>query len=133
MALPPEPGKKVLDHGEAEAQRQAACPGLSLTPIRYSKILHFVRHGEGYHNVAGRLDHANYKSFDYLDAHLTATGWRQVRRQHQLKHGTASRWHLPPVRHRLPPSAHSFRVRRSGWECTHGPCGCRWSLSSLPH
>lgn len=37
-----------------------------------------MRHGEGFHNVAGRIDHENYKSWDYEDSHLTEYGWKQV-------------------------------------------------------
>eukprot|EP00873_Tetraselmis_striata_P007742 jgi/Tetstr1/428006/TSEL_018079.t1 len=32
----------------------------------------------GFHNVAGELDRANYKSPEYEDAHLTAMGWAQT-------------------------------------------------------
>lgn len=44
-----------------------------------SQVIHLVRHGEGFHNVAGRLNHDNYKSWSYEDAHLTEFGWKQVR------------------------------------------------------
>ena len=36
-----------------------------------------LQRGEGYHNVAGHIDHANYKSESYFDAHLTPLGWDQ--------------------------------------------------------
>lgn len=37
-----------------------------------------MRHGQGFHNVAGHADPANYLSWDYEDAHLTDFGWQQV-------------------------------------------------------
>ncbi len=42
------------------------------------QIVHFIRHGEGYHNVAGRKSTEEYKKEDYADAHLTELGWTQV-------------------------------------------------------
>lgn len=43
-----------------------------------AQIVHFIRHGEGYHNVAGRKSTEEYKKEDYADAHLTELGWTQV-------------------------------------------------------
>ena len=43
------------------------------------QIIHFIRHGEGFHNVAGRKSTEEYKKEDYADAHLTELGWTQVR------------------------------------------------------
>ena len=43
------------------------------------QIIHFIRHGEGFHNVAGRRSTEEYKKEDYADAHLTELGWTQVR------------------------------------------------------
>lgn len=48
------------------------------SPRHNAAVVHFIRHGEGFHNVAGRANHDNYKSPDYLDAHLTAFGWQQA-------------------------------------------------------
>ena len=45
-----------------------------------AQIVHFIRHGEGYHNVAGRKSTEEYKKEDYADAHLTELGWTQVSR-----------------------------------------------------
>ena len=42
------------------------------------QVVYFVRHGQGFHNVAGHADPANYLSWDYEDAHLTDFGWQQV-------------------------------------------------------
>ncbi len=39
-----------------------------------AQVVHFVRHGEGYHNLIG-----DYQNWDYMDAHLTPAGWEQVR------------------------------------------------------
>lgn len=49
-------------------------------------MIHFIRHGEGFHNVAGRIKHSNYQSYDYEDAHLTEIGWKQVRVSGHLTH-----------------------------------------------
>lgn len=42
------------------------------------QIVHFIRHGEGFHNVAGQADPDLYRSWTYEDAHLTDKGWAQV-------------------------------------------------------
>ena len=51
-----------------------------------AQVVHFVRHGEGYHNVAGRKSTEEYKKEDYADAHLTELGWTQVSHRHQHEH-----------------------------------------------
>lgn len=43
-------------------------PQLQLMPISYSKTVHFIRHGEGFHNVG----------LNNQDAHLTPRGWEQA-------------------------------------------------------
>ncbi|BBN16949.1 hypothetical protein MPTK1_7g10690 [Marchantia polymorpha subsp. ruderalis] len=47
-------------------------------PLRRCKTIHLVRHGQGFHNVAGESDFKAYLSPDYFDASLTAKGWQQV-------------------------------------------------------
>lgn len=61
-----------------DAERAPNPPPLLLLPSRRCKTLHLVRHAEGFHNVAGALDYANYKLERFLDAHLTREGWRQA-------------------------------------------------------
>lgn len=56
--------------------------GVSMYPVHRSKVIHIVRHGQGFHNVAGEVDHANYMSWDYLDASLTDLGWQQSEALH---------------------------------------------------
>eukprot|EP00887_Chlorella_sp_A99_P000005 scaffold16.g5.t1 len=51
---------------------------LNLFPLKHVKIVHLIRHSQGFHNVAGEADPAAYKSHDHLDAHLTDLGWRQA-------------------------------------------------------
>jgi broad specificity phosphatase PhoE len=46
--------------------------------VRDLQIIHFVRHGEGFHNVAGKNDYSQYKRWDLEDANLTELGWQQV-------------------------------------------------------
>lgn len=56
---------------------EATC-GLSVHLLRNCKIIHLVRHAQGYHNVAGEKDYAAYMSYDYVDASVTPLGWKQV-------------------------------------------------------
>lgn len=56
--------------------------GVSMYPVHRSKVIHIVRHGQGYHNVAGEVDHLSYMSWDYLDASLTELGWQQSEALH---------------------------------------------------
>ncbi|KAL2317582.1 hypothetical protein Fmac_031458 [Flemingia macrophylla] len=55
-----------------------AAAGQTLYPLHRCKTVHLVRHAQGVHNVAGEKNHDAYKSYDYLDAHLTPLGWEQV-------------------------------------------------------
>lgn len=50
-----------------------------LAPLRHTKTLYLIRHGEGYHNLFGEKDHALYGSEKFFDAHLTPKGWDQCR------------------------------------------------------
>ena len=42
------------------------------------QMIHWIRHGQGFHNVAGHIDTSEYLKWDYEDAHLTDLGWKQV-------------------------------------------------------
>ncbi|EFJ26773.1 hypothetical protein SELMODRAFT_231879 [Selaginella moellendorffii] len=55
-------------------------PAPSLYPLHRCKIIHLVRHAQGFHNVAGEADHRAYESYEFLDASLTPMGWDQVAR-----------------------------------------------------
>lgn len=76
-------------------------PHANNPPCACLQTIHFIRHGEGFHNVAGRADHDAYKSWDYLDAHLTDFGWEQV----GLRVGVGGRglpsWYAMPPAGRL--------------------------------
>lgn len=53
-------------------------PRLTVLPMGHTKVLHLIRHGEGFHNVAGGADPAAYRHWDWEDAHLTPAGWEQA-------------------------------------------------------
>lgn len=55
-----------------------AAVDLSVHSMRNCKIVHLVRHAQGYHNVAGEKDYSAYVSYDYVDASVTPLGWKQV-------------------------------------------------------
>ena len=44
------------------------------------KTIHFVRHAEGLHNVAGRANYENYKLEEYADSLLSERGYEQCAR-----------------------------------------------------
>ena len=48
-----------------------------LQPLRHTKTLYLIRHGEGYHNLYGEKDRSAYRSEQFADAHLTPLGWDQ--------------------------------------------------------
>lgn len=57
------------NHGTGEfAHGRQYAPLLCLMPNSYSKVVHFVRHGEGWHNVG----------LPNRDAQLTPKGWQQA-------------------------------------------------------
>ena len=47
-----------------EPQTSSAYP-LMMIPTRQTKTVHFIRHGQGFHNVAGAKNHENYKSEEW--------------------------------------------------------------------
>ena len=53
-------------NSETDAMEDAY-PGypLVMIPLRQTKNIHFIRHGQGFHNVAGHADHENYKSEEW--------------------------------------------------------------------
>ncbi|GAX82897.1 hypothetical protein CEUSTIGMA_g10323.t1 [Chlamydomonas eustigma] len=44
-----------------------------MIPYRQTKLVHFIRHGQAFHNIA-----ENHRSEEWFDAHLTPEGWRQA-------------------------------------------------------
>eukprot|EP00201_Polytomella_parva_P001497 CAMPEP_0175072892 /NCGR_PEP_ID=MMETSP0052_2-20121109/20196_1 /TAXON_ID=51329 ORGANISM="Polytomella parva, Strain SAG 63-3" /NCGR_SAMPLE_ID=MMETSP0052_2 /ASSEMBLY_ACC=CAM_ASM_000194 /LENGTH=450 /DNA_ID=CAMNT_0016340515 /DNA_START=278 /DNA_END=1630 /DNA_ORIENTATION=+ len=52
---------------------------VKILPWKRTKKIVVIRHGEGFHNVAGKKNYANYKSPQYEDAQLTPLGWDQAR------------------------------------------------------
>lgn len=53
----------------SQAQQPKYEPQLSITPYCNTKVIHFIRHGEGFHNVGYSQN---------LDARLTERGWDQA-------------------------------------------------------
>ena len=43
----------------------------------HTKLVHFIRHAEGEHNVAGEANYINYLKMDYQDAQLSSLGVEQ--------------------------------------------------------
>lgn len=66
-------------------------------PLHRCKIIHVVRHGQGFHNVAGEVDRKNYESWDFQDASLTDMGWQQAEALHQHLVTTHIRAHVELV------------------------------------
>lgn len=55
-------------NGGSPKATEAYQPQLSLMPYCNTKIIHFIRHGEGFHNVG----------VSGVDSHLTSKGWAQA-------------------------------------------------------
>lgn len=53
-------------------------PAMFMYPLQRCKVVYLVRHGQGFHNVAGEVDYKQYESMEHFDASLTAQGWKQV-------------------------------------------------------
>lgn len=66
-------------------------------PLHRCKIIHVVRHGQGFHNVAGNVDLKNYESWDFVDASLTELGWQQAEALHEHLVTTHIRNHVELV------------------------------------
>lgn len=73
LTLTPLRHTKAGCRGALEA-READASGMSAPAP--SQVLHFVRHGEGFHNVVGLADEAEYLNPRWTDAHLTPLGWQ---------------------------------------------------------
>ncbi|KAK9817117.1 hypothetical protein WJX72_009798 [[Myrmecia] bisecta] len=58
--------EEASTNGKAKPEHQLQ---LTILPLQYSKVIHFIRHGEGFHNI-GLLSE---------DAHLTEYGWQQAK------------------------------------------------------
>ncbi|KAJ4964717.1 hypothetical protein NE237_016566 [Protea cynaroides] len=67
--------------------------GPTMFPLHRCKTLHWVRHAQGIHNVAGDKDFTKYLSREFFDAQLTPLGWQQVDnlRKHVHASGLAKR------------------------------------------
>ena len=79
----------VYDGTGADLHRTA---GSSMRLMLSIQVIHFIRHGEGFHNVAGRRSTEEYKKEDYADAHLTELGWTQVYQDRQVSSVIRCRW-----------------------------------------
>ncbi|RYG96422.1 hypothetical protein EON65_54425 [archaeon] len=78
----------------------------------HEKIVHFVRHAEGHHNVAARNDPLRgYLRNDLEDAHITEEGLKQCQElSEKMKHVTAHSQLLvvSPMSRTLQTASHSF-------------------------
>ncbi|KAG0557354.1 hypothetical protein KC19_11G123000 [Ceratodon purpureus] len=69
----------------------------SMYPLHRCKILHAVRHGQGFHNIAGDKDLKQYESWDFMDASLSELGWQQAEALHEHMVKTHIRNHVELV------------------------------------
>jgi len=53
------------DSDSDAVDNMAAVYPLVMIPLRQTKSIHFIRHGQGFHNVAGHANHENYKSEEW--------------------------------------------------------------------
>lgn len=74
----PKAAKTDLQSPANSTPHQPPSLRMIVLPHRYTKTLHIIRHGEGFHNVAARQDRDAYRNWNYSDAHLTANGWKQA-------------------------------------------------------
>lgn len=53
--------------------------GIHMIPLDNFKVVHLIRHAQGFHNLAWETTGSDlaYRDFAYEDAHLTPKGWRQ--------------------------------------------------------
>jgi hypothetical protein len=51
--------EKHADPESGNELRASLAPKLQLFPARFTKTIHFIRHGQGFHNVAGAINHDN--------------------------------------------------------------------------
>lgn len=62
--------------------RKRRCASLCIltqpAPFFPPQVIHLIRHGQGYHNVAGHNDYHQYRSEAYFDSHLNELGWQQA-------------------------------------------------------
>ena len=69
IVLPEQDPEEEL-HGNMEKKRGVSL--LSLAPLTQTKTIHFIRHGEGFHNIG----------IGNMDARLTRKGWTQAHSLH---------------------------------------------------
>ena len=55
------------------------CKEAKTVPKTHSKLIHFIRHAEGEHNVAGEANYLEYLKVNYQDAELSLYGEKQCR------------------------------------------------------
>lgn len=75
------------------------------------KIVHLVRHAEGYHNIAGREDPRGYLREDLVDAELSELGYQQCKELHQQSKGRFKNVELlvvSPMNRTIQTAYHSF-------------------------
>ncbi|GAX79677.1 hypothetical protein CEUSTIGMA_g7118.t1 [Chlamydomonas eustigma] len=70
--------KKILEIDECPSTSVTSNKTFTAIPYQQSRLIHFIRHGQGDHNVAGELNYQCYKSEQWFDAHLTQEGWKQA-------------------------------------------------------
>jgi hypothetical protein len=65
------PPRAALSEAPSAPSANPAPHRFFLAPLRHTKTLYLVRHGQGFHNLYGEADIVEYRSEKYFDAHLT--------------------------------------------------------------
>lgn len=105
-------GYSALHSSHCEAEQKVPYLAYRHSPNTNTKIIHFVRHAEGHHNVAGRKDPLfGYRNEALEDATLTDVGLEQCRVLNASSVSAVTKAELlvvSPLRRTMQTATHSF-------------------------